>query len=634
MRNFLIIAIIISLLSLLTFCTQNNTADNLDSPYLNQSDTVQYVGMETCRTCHADKFETYIHTGMGMSFGIATRTKSDARFGEHDVVYDSIRNFYYKPFWKNDSLYVKEYRLLKNDTVHLRIEQINYIVGSGQHTNSHMLRINGYLYQAPITFYTQKQQWDLAPGMEGGFNSRFSRIIESECLACHNGLPQPVVGSINKYVKIPNGIDCERCHGPGSLHVATINKGIAVDTANGIDYTIVNPGNLSVDLQNNLCFRCHLQGVDVLNDGASFFDFKPGDHIRDHWNIFLPQYDGKNNLFLMASQADRMLQSKCFIETQQLSCITCHNPHITVKETPVSQFNAPCLSCHNNGKDCTESIAARNLKQDNCSGCHIPKSGSIDIPHVSISDHKIQIPGKDALKEDGQFVRLIALTDSNASPVTMAKGYLKYFEAFTHQPVMLDSAWMWLQKVKIKDEAYYKASIHYHYLNGNFKQIIAEASKLNSMKIPDAWTYYRIGESYFTMQDFPNAVVYFKKAVDVLPYNLDFNLKLGSAYFRVNNFSDAQKVFAFIINENPKYQKAWMNLGAVYLQNGNYSEAESALLQAIQLDPDYLQARLTLVDLYINTRQKQKAKEELKYLQAYYPDDIYVKQMQQSVNSL
>lgn len=92
----------------------------------------------------------------------------------------------------------------------------------------------------------------------------------------------------------------------------------------------------------------------------------------------------------------------------------------------------------------------------------------------------------------------------------------------------------------------------------------------------------------------------------MLPYNLDFNLKLGSAYFRVNNFSDAQKVFAFIINENPKYEKAWMNLGAVYLQNGKYQEAEFALINAIQLDPDYLQARLTLVDLYIKTRQKQK----------------------------
>ncbi|MBK6731474.1 MAG: hypothetical protein IPG60_11115 [Bacteroidetes bacterium] len=59
-----------------------------------------------------------------------------------------------------------------------------------------------------------------------------------------------------------------------------------MDAANVIDYTIVNPGNLSVDLQNNLCFRCHLQGVDVLNDGASFFDFKPGDHIRGSLEYF------------------------------------------------------------------------------------------------------------------------------------------------------------------------------------------------------------------------------------------------------------------------------------------------------------------------------------------------------------
>lgn len=35
---------------------------------------------------------------------------------------------------------------------------------------------------------------------------------------------------------------------------------------------------------------------------------------------------------------------------------------------------------------------------DNCSACHIPKSGAIDIPHVSISDHKIQIPNKETAK--------------------------------------------------------------------------------------------------------------------------------------------------------------------------------------------------------------------------------------------
>lgn len=621
-------------MSLLTFCTKKNVAEEENSPYLNQNDTVQYVGMETCRICHADKFETFIHTGMGLSFGAATKAKSAANFGDHDFVFDSILNLYYKPFWKNDSLYVKEYRLLGKDTVHMRIEKISYIIGSGQHTNSHLMEINGYLYQAPVTFYTQKKQWDMAPGMEGGFNSRFTRIIESECLTCHNGLPQPVAGSVNKYTAIPLGIDCERCHGPGSLHVATVSKGILADTANGIDYTIVNPATLSIDLQNDLCFRCHLQGVNVLNAGASFFDFKPGDHIREHWNIFLPRYDGKNDQFLMASQADRMVQSKCFIESKNISCITCHNPHLTVKETPVAQFNAPCMKCHSSNNGCTETIAARNLQNDNCSGCHIPKSGSIDIPHVSISDHKIQIPGKEKQKEDGKFIKLIAVTDPNASAVTMARGYLQYYETFTHQPVMLDSAWMWLQKVSEKNEAYYEASIHFNYLSGDFKSVIENAAALKKITTPDAWTYYRIGESYFTLQNYKQALVYFKQAVDILPYNLDFNLKLGSAYFLSGDLENSKKTFEFIVGQNMKYEKAWMNLGAVYLQKGMYTESESALLQAIQLDPDYLQARLTLTDMYIKTRQKQKAKDMLKYLLVYYPDDIYVQKMQQNINSL
>ena len=115
---------------------------------------------------------------------------------------------------------IMEFRLDGADTMHKRTEHISYIIGSGQHTNSHLLQVNGYLYQAPITFYTQKQEWDMAPGMSGGFNSRFGRVIESECVTCHNGLPEQVAGSVNKYTGIPLGIDCERCHGPGSIHVA------------------------------------------------------------------------------------------------------------------------------------------------------------------------------------------------------------------------------------------------------------------------------------------------------------------------------------------------------------------------------------------------------------------------------
>ncbi|MBK5285883.1 MAG: pilus assembly protein TadD, partial [Bacteroidia bacterium] len=171
--------------------------------------------MNTCRQCHQNIYDTFIHTGMGMSFEKASQQKTSARFGINEIIRDSVKDFYYHPYWKNDSLFVHEYRLKGKDTIHSRTEQINYIVGSGQHTNSHIINSNGYLYQAPATFYTQEARWDLPPGFENGNNSRFSRKIELECISCHNAYPKMVDSSENKYESVPNGIDCERCHGPG-----------------------------------------------------------------------------------------------------------------------------------------------------------------------------------------------------------------------------------------------------------------------------------------------------------------------------------------------------------------------------------------------------------------------------------
>ena len=46
------------------------------SPYLNHSDSAKYVGMNSCRSCHQDIYNTFIKTGMGSSFGLADKSKS------------------------------------------------------------------------------------------------------------------------------------------------------------------------------------------------------------------------------------------------------------------------------------------------------------------------------------------------------------------------------------------------------------------------------------------------------------------------------------------------------------------------------------------------------------------------------
>ena len=214
-------------------------------------------------------------------------------------------------FWKNDSLYLLEFRVKNKDTTHQLIKNVDYKIGSGHHTNSHLFEINGFIHQMPYTYYTQDKIADLPPGFENGDNTRFSREIGIECMSCHNAYPQFITGSENKFSNIPNGIDCERCHGPGEAHLKHIQSGNWVDTSKYIDYSIVNPAKLSLDLQFDVCQRCHLQGTAILAEGKSFIDFKPGKHLKEIMDVYIPKYEG-DDAFIMASHVDRLKQSACF----------------------------------------------------------------------------------------------------------------------------------------------------------------------------------------------------------------------------------------------------------------------------------------------------------------------------------
>lgn len=611
--------VFILLALIMVFCTQteNETESTIaESKYLNLAADAEYVGMETCKTCHANIHETYIHTGMGRSFDKATREKSDAIFDKHAIVYDSKSDFYYQPYFSNDELFIKEFRLENGDTTHSRTEKVSYIIGSGQHTNSHLLDINGYVHQAPITFYTQSKKWDLAPGFEEK-NERFTRIISTECLTCHNHLPKHVKGSENKYSKMPTGIECERCHGPGSIHVTEKQAGKFVDINKEIDYTIVNPRKLSVDLQMDLCQRCHLQGVAVLNDGKTFYDFRPGMKLSDVMNVFLPRYTNSHERFIMASQADRLRLSDCF-KTGEMSCITCHNPHKSIEATAVNQYNDACKSCHKSTKDvlCSASETLRQAENDNCVSCHMPRTGSIDIPHVNITDHylsKENVKSKVALRNDdknefAQFLGLEILTKTNPEPLEMAKGYIALYDKFTPDVQMLDSAKMYIDRSQLSQNQKMATLIHYHFARFDYNSIVTLSNNFDVNTIKDGWTAYRIGEAYFKNNSLGKSQIFYEKAIQYKPFNLDFQQKLGTTYAKLRMFTEAEKTFKFIINENPKRPDALTNLGFILVSKGDYRNGEMYYQKALSLNPDYEQALMNQVGLHLQREEIAKAK--------------------------
>jgi len=629
-RN-IIIGLLASIVFFMFYCSPSSSEETTE--FLNLHDSVEYVGMQTCRGCHNNVYETYIHTGMGQSFGLANLKKTAATFGKHALVYDDSLDFYYKPYFQDSVLYVMEFRLEKGDTVHKRIERIDYIIGSGHHTNSHMINRNGYIYQAPITYYTQDGKWDLAPGFEDGNNQHFSRAILSECLTCHNHTPTPASGSDNKYLNIPLGIECERCHGAGGLHVKEKLSGKRVDTSKYTDYTIVNPRNLSIDRQMDLCQRCHLQGVAVLNEGKTFYDFKPGMALSDVMNIYLPRFTNSDKRFIMASQADRLRLSDCFTVSKELSCITCHNPHHDVHSTTQNNYNITCNNCHNPKTtkstltDCSAPKATRDLEKDNCVGCHMPRSGSIDIPHVNITDHfisktntklnKVDSLSEEKVEEIAGFLGLQSLVIEHPTPLDMAKGYLALWDKFMGTSLVLDSAKYYLDRSNASREAKHSTLIHYYFNKREYALILSKA--LASEQINDPWTAYRIGEAAYKLKNLPKALGYYIRATQLKPYNLNFQEKLGTTYAQLSKLKEAEKVFNFILREDDKRKIAWSNLGLINAQKGKITMALNYYQKALAIDPDYKNALLNKIGLLVQLNRKNEAQRDIQHLIKKYP---------------
>ncbi|MBK9284809.1 MAG: pilus assembly protein TadD [Sphingobacteriaceae bacterium] len=635
--------------------------------FMNHHDSANYVGIQTCRQCHEKTYQSFIRTGMGQSFDSAGIQKSAAVFNGK-VIHDTFQNLNYLSFVNNKTLYIREFRKKGKDTTHSRTEKIDYIIGSGQHTNSHLYNVNGYLHQMPLTFYTQKQKWDLPPGFEHGVNTRFSRKIGLECMTCHNAFPSFVEGSENKYKAIPKGIDCERCHGPGSIHVALRKTNAPIDTSKYVDRSIVNPAKLPVNLQFDICQRCHLQGNAVLKANKSFYDYKPGMELHKFISVFIPKYENADDEFIMASHADRLKQSLCFIASSKkssdkdfkpyknaLTCVTCHNPHISVKETGLNTFNNKCISCHlQNSEEQTElsknhlSVLKKiSFKNSDCVSCHMPISGSTDIPHVSVHDHYIRKPiTSEELSKIKKFVGLFSINEKNPEQQTIALAYLQQFEKFEGESFYLDSAEKIIKQINMKDsESALPLFIHLKYLQKKNKELIEIIKNNNEEKLrtkifihsslnnKDAWTCYQIGEAYHQIKDLKSSMLWFESAVKLAPYNLEFKSKLALVKAETGLDSDAITDYENILRENPKYAAVMGNLGYLKIKNGKAEEAFRLYQNGLKLDPDNETLLLNLTAYYLFVNDKIKAKVQLKKIIKINPNNKQALQVLNSLNS-
>jgi tetratricopeptide (TPR) repeat protein len=354
-------------------------------PYRNIHPDIAFVGDDACTSCHKDQATTYRRHPMANTLAPIAREAA-----AHPL--DKAHN---NPFTKYASLFhidVQGERVFHRQTrldaadkpIYELTHEVNYVIGSGNHGQSYLTEHDGYLFQTPISWYSQKQIWDISPGFPASHLS--GRPVPAGCMNCHANRPQADDDSVNRYhtpvFAAGHGIGCERCHGPGELHVQSTDK-----------LDIVNPRRLEWRLREAVCEQCHLEGwTRVVRGGRRLGDFRPGLPMEQFWTVTV--HAGSADARKAVSHVEHMYQSKCFrggSDENKMGCISCHDPHVKVApQERAAHYRDRCLRCHQeHGCSLAKTERLQRQADDSCIACHMPRFNASDVAHTASTDHRI-----------------------------------------------------------------------------------------------------------------------------------------------------------------------------------------------------------------------------------------------------
>ena len=637
----------------------------------------KYADSAQCETCHASIAATFHKTGMGRSFYRLQPVTAVEDFTPGKPFYHEASNTYIAMIARGGKYYQRRWQKgVDGAEINVDEKPVDFVMGSGNHGRTYLhLTARGELQQLPLGWYTEKGgYWAMAPGFDRPDYPGSTRAITYECMFCHDAYPKIPKGHEEAGAKpeflqpIPEGIDCQRCHGPGQKHVDAASRPGA--TPQEIRASIVNPNKLSPDRAAEVCLQCHLETTtlplphDIQRPDRAPFSYIPGQPLGD-FRLTFDRAGGMGDRFEVAHAAYRMRESQCFLKSMgKLTCTTCHDPHnIPRGEEATAHYNSICGDCHATFQ---KTATVTHPAATNCIGCHMPKRRTDDGVHVVMTDHFIRArqPSGDLLADKPE------LQEATTPPY---RGEVVPFYplklAATTTPIASaeEESALWLAVAQVRERSNLKEGIprlqvlleKYHPARPDYYVDMAEALSFAGQpakaltyleeaarRAPDSEIILRkLGSAQMESGHFPSAEqtlrhvtviapedarawgilgqvlasehknadakVAFAKGIAAGPELIELRNSFGTFLFASGDLEGAEKEFRESLRLQPGVPKAQANLASVLAQRGASAEARLHFEESIRLKPDFAAARLNYARLLASSGESAEAEKQL-----------------------
>jgi predicted CXXCH cytochrome family protein len=330
-----------------------------------------YVGSQACQKCHAEIYERWKKTPMA------------------NVVRD--------PHTHPDAVIPN---LATNTVSKFSVDQVAFVYGR--------LWKQRYFTKIGDDFFPLPVQWDVAnrawrPYFVPATGDWWASIYPPDnmqrptgplCDGCHSVGYNIQTGQVAEW-----NVGCERCHGPGSDHVAHPLRG-----------NILNPAQMDDVAANDTCIQCHSQGQPLTNPiGGKYYDWPVGYHVglklQDFWKLedcslgqttfyYFPDCTAHKNRM----QGNDFVQSVMY--QHGVTCASCHDVHGTNNYAQLTKPAAEiCLDCH--GPTSPNGPHTATLEEhthhkvggpgSQCVACHMPAIETEGVPGSFVHAHTFRV---------------------------------------------------------------------------------------------------------------------------------------------------------------------------------------------------------------------------------------------------